>query len=134
MTAISTCHSGNINEKKFESHKKIVYQASSPDEFDILNFARKYKYIFFGREANNKIIIEKPDILNNNKTFKKITYKIPIQFEYSSERKSMSVVVQNMEKPEEIYLFMKGADNIILSEIDKKIKIIKKLFIILKMH
>ena len=134
MTAISTCHSGIINEKKFESSKKIVYQASSPDEIAILNFARKYKYIFFGREANNKIIIEKPDILNNNKTFKKITYKIPIQFEYSSERKSMSVVVQNMEKPEEIYLFMKGADNIILSEIDKKIKIIKKLFIILKMH
>ena len=134
MTAISTCHSGIINEKKFESSKKIVYQASSPDEIAILNFARKYKYIFFGREANNKIIIEKPDILNNNKTFKKITYKIPIQFEYSSERKSMSVVVQNMEKPEEIYLFMKGADNIILSEIDKKIKIIKKLFIILKVH
>ena len=46
----------------------------------------------------------------------------------------MSVVIQNMENPEEIYLFMKGADNIILSEIDKKIKIIKKLFIILKVH
>ena len=122
MTAISTCHSGIINEKKFESSKKLRYQASSPDEIAILNFARKYKYIFFGRKDNNKIIIEKPDILNNNKTSKKVTYKIPIQFEYSSERKSMSVIVQNMENPEEIYLFMKGADNVILNKTDKKNK------------
>ena len=122
MTAISTCHSGIINEKKFESSKKIEYQASSPDEIAILNFARKYKYIFFDRKDNNKIIIQKPDILNDNKTMKKVTYKIPIQFEYSSERKSMSVIVQNMEDPEEIYLFMKGADNIILNKIDKKNK------------
>ena len=34
----------------------------------------------------------------------------------------MSVVIQNMENPEEIYLFMKGADNVILSKIDKKNK------------
>ena len=122
MTAISTCHSGIINEKKYESSKKIVYQASSPDEIALLNFARKYKYIFFGREKSNKIIIEKPDIINNNKTLRKVTYKIPIQFEYSSERKSMSVIVQNDDNQEEIYLFMKGADDVILSKIDKKNK------------
>ena len=122
MTAISTCHSGIINEKKFDSSKKLEYQASSPDEIAILNFARKYKYIFFGRKDNNKIIIEKPDNQNENKTMKKMTYKIPIRFEYSSERKSMSVIVQNMENPEEIYLFMKGADNVILNKSDKKNK------------
>ena len=122
MTAISTCHSGIINEKKFESSKKLKYQASSPDEIAILNFARKYKYIFYGRKDNNKIIIEKPDIHNDNKKLKKIIYKIPIQFEYSSERKSMSVVIQSMDNPEEIYLFMKGADNVILNKMDKKNK------------
>ena len=122
MTAISTCHSGVINQKKFDNSKKLVYQASSPDEVAILNFARKYKYIFFGRKDNNKIIIEKPDKLNNNKTMTQVIYKIPIIFEYSSERKSMSVIVQNIENPEEIYLFMKGADNIILNKCDKKNK------------
>ena len=41
MTAISTCHSGIISEKEYEKDKKLVYQASSPDEIAILNFARK---------------------------------------------------------------------------------------------
>ena len=122
MTAISVCHSGIINEKKFSSSKELVYQASSPDEIAILNFARKYKYIFFGRKDNNKIIVEKPDIDSDNKRQNKVIYKIPIHFEYSSERKSMSVIVQNMENPEEIYLFMKGADNVILSKMNKKNK------------
>ena len=30
------------------------------DEIAILNFARKYKYIFMGRKDNDKIIIKKP--------------------------------------------------------------------------
>ena len=114
MTALSTCHSGVIDEKEFAAKKKLVYQASSPDEVAILNFARKYKYIFLGRKDNNKIIINKPI----NSKFSEIIYKIPFHFEYSSERKSMSVVVQNISKPEEIYLFMKGADNIIFQKLD----------------
>ena len=121
MTAITTCHSGIINQKEFESNKKLIYQALSPDEIAILNFARKYKYIFFGRN-DNKITIEKPEIINNKVSSKKIIYKILIEFEYSSERKSMSAIVQNMENLEEIYLFMKGADNVILNKIDKKNK------------
>jgi magnesium-transporting ATPase (P-type) len=65
MTAISTCHSGIISEKEYEKDKKLVYQASSPDEVAILNFARKYKYIFYGRKDNNKIILEKPKMSKN---------------------------------------------------------------------
>ena len=122
MTALSTCHSGIINEKEFDNEKKLIYQASSPDEIAILNFSRKYNYIFFGRKDNNKIIIEKPDISQNNLSNKKIIYKVHIRFEYSSERKSMSIIVQNTSNPNEIYLFMKGADNVILSKIDKKNK------------
>ena len=34
----------------------------------------------------------------------------------------MSIIVQNISKPEEIYLFIKGADDVILSKIDKKNK------------
>ena len=121
MTAISTCHSAIINEKEFETNKKLEYQASSPDEVAILNFARKYKYIFYGRKDNNKIIIEKPFMLKNKKlSSKKVTYKISLSFGYTSERKSMSVILQNIENPEEIYLFIKGADNIILNKINKK--------------
>ena len=122
MTALSTCHSGIISEKEFDNEKKLIYQASSPDEIAILNFARKYKYIFFGRKDNNKIIIEKPDVSQNIPSKKQIVYKVPIHFEYSSERKSMSIIVQNISEPEEIFLFIKGADDVILSKIDKKNK------------
>ena len=122
MTAISTCHSGIISEKEFDKKKKLIYQASSPDEIAILNFARKFKYIFYGRKDNNAIIIEKPKISKDNILTEKINYKVHIQFEFSSERKSMSIIVQNISKPEEIYLFIKGADDVILSKIDKKNK------------
>ena len=117
MTGLSTCHSAIIEEKEFISKKKLVYQASSPDEIAILNFSRKYKYIFLGRKDNNKIIIKKPI---NKTDLIEITYKIPFQFEYSSERKSMSVVLQDIKNPEEIYLFMKGADSVILPKLDQE--------------
>ena len=117
MTGLSTCHSAVIEEKEYISKKKLVYQASSPDEIAILNFARKYKYIFLGRKDNNKIIIKKPI---NKTDLIEITYKIPFQFEYSSERKSMSVVLQDIKNPKEIYLFMKGADSVILSKLDQE--------------
>ena len=119
MTALVTCHSGVIDEKEYSSKKKLIYQASSPDEVAILNFARKYKYIFLGRKNNNNIIIKKPE---NNKLIE-LEYKIPILFEYSSERKSMSVIIQNQSNPDEIILFMKGADNIILNKLDENNKI-----------
>ena len=32
----------------------------------------------------------------------------------------MSIIVQNTSNPNEIYLFIKGADDVILSKIDKK--------------
>ena len=115
MTALVLCHSGVIEEKEFVSKKKLIYRASSPDEVAILNFARKYKYIFLGRQDNNIITLKKP---KNNELID-IVYKIPILFEYSSERKSMSVIVQNKSNPEEIFLFMKGADNIILQKLDE---------------
>ena len=118
MTAISTCHSGIIDEKEYEKEKKLIYQASSPDEIAILNFARKYKYIFHGRKDNNKIILEKPKLSKNIKSTEKVVYKVHIQFEFSSERKSMSIILQNISKPEEIFLFIKGADDKILSKID----------------
>ena len=121
MTALATCHSGVIEEKEFKSNKKLIYQASSPDEVAILNFSRKYKYIFMGRKDNDKIIIKKP--INTSLT--EVIYKIPILFEYSSERKSMSIIIQNITNPEEIYLFMKGADNVILQKLDKDNKINK---------
>ena len=115
MTALVTCHSGVIEEKEFASKKKLIYQSSSPDEVAILNFARKYKYIFLGRNDDKKIKIKKPEKNELNE----LIYKIPIQFEYTSERKSMSIIIQNQINPNDIYLFMKGADSIILDKLDK---------------
>ena len=114
MTALVTCHSGVIEEREFTTNKKLLYQASSPDEVAILNFARKYKYIFLGRKNNDKILIKKP----KNAKLIDMVYNVPFLFEYSSERKSMSIAVQNQDNQDEIYLFMKGADNVILDKLD----------------
>ncbi|MCQ2820018.1 MAG: hypothetical protein MJ252_22355, partial [archaeon] len=52
LQCILTCHSINVDEKEYESNKKIIYQSSSPDETAILNLGRLYKYVFMGRDLN----------------------------------------------------------------------------------
>ncbi len=120
FTCLSTCHSVLIDDNKFENEKKIVYQGSSPDEVAFVNCARYYKYIFSGRDIDNNIFIL--DQNNNKKAYKQL-----IQFEYSSERKRMSVILKCPDN--KIRLFIKGADNVIserLNNEDRNISFINK--------
>ena len=110
FTCLSTCHSGIIDNKKLDDEKKIIYQTSSPDEIALLNCARYYKYIFTGKNIDNYISIL--DKNGNKRLFKEL-----IKFEYSSERKRMSVILKCPD--DKIRLFIKGADNIIIERLNK---------------
>ena len=105
LLCLALCHSVMIDEKKLPI---IEYKSSSPDESAMVNCARYFKYIFNGRDINNNIYL----ITKNNI---KIKYKILNILEYSSERKRMSVIVKTIEN--KIFLFSKGADNVISERI-----------------
>ena len=105
LLCLALCHSVMIDEKKLPI---IEYKSSSPDESAMVNCARYFKYIFSGRDINNNIYL----YTKNNI---KIKYKILNILEYSSERKRMSVIVKTIEN--KIFLFSKGADNVISERI-----------------
>jgi magnesium-transporting ATPase (P-type) len=75
MIALSICHS-IIVEKN--SKKEINYLSSSPDEMALINCARYFKYIFKGKDIDNKITIS---ILG-----KDVEFHLLHILEYSSER------------------------------------------------
>ena len=110
LTCLATCHSIITNQKEQEKGT-LIYQSSSPDETAMVNCARFFKYIFCGRDINNHIFIQK----ENNV---KLTYTLLCEFEYTSERKRMSVILRCPDN--KIRLFMKGADNIVLQRVNPK--------------
>lgn len=106
LTALGTCHSVIVNEKLLEQNI-ISYQSSSPDEAALVNCARNFNYVFTRRDINNNIFLSK-----NGEDLK---YSLLCNFEYSSERKRMSVVIRGPDN--KIYLFIKGADSVILPRV-----------------
>ena len=75
MVALAICHSV-IVEKNEEG--KINYQSSSPDEMALINCARYFKYIFKGKDSDNKISIS---VLGKDYSFQLLHI-----LEYSSDR------------------------------------------------
>ncbi|CDW88026.1 phospholipid-translocating p-type flippase family [Stylonychia lemnae] len=96
------------NDKKQDS----PYSASSPDEQSLVNAAAFLGYRFIDRNnIQNTIIIQKQD-------GKEVTLKVLHAFEFTSERKKMSVIVQDEQN--KIKLYCKGADSVILNKLAKK--------------
>ena len=106
------CNSVIIDKKLFEKSNIINYEASSPDEMALVNFARLQKYIFLNRTSDDNIILE----INEQK----INYKILNILEYSSERKRMSIICETPKG--EIIQYIKGADSIIEELLNEKSK------------
>ena len=93
-----------LTEKK--NNNEIVYQGSNPDELTLVNCANELD-IKFQSCIGNKIKLN---------FFKQpLEYEILERFEFSSERKRSSIVVEDpiLKK---IFIYMKGADDVILSE------------------
>ncbi|KRX06108.1 P-type ATPase, cytoplasmic domain N [Pseudocohnilembus persalinus] len=125
------CHSVLIDSETNE------YQAAYPDELALINFSKYSGYEFQGVDKNNIATI-KAHKLNNNNNYNNenqlnnkisnqndkinnedlIKFKINYTLEFNSDRKRMSVICQNQENNQHI-LYIKGADNVILSRLSQ---------------
>lgn len=95
LLLLAVTHNIIIEEKDGE----IIYNASSPDELSLANFARFCGFIFQGIGANNELVI------------KGIKFKVLHYLEFSSSRKRSSIILENENG--QIILYCKGADSVI---------------------
>lgn len=80
------------------------YNASSPDELAFVYFAKLVGCEFKGIDEDNFIIL--------NEFGKEMKYKLLDSFEFNSDRKRMSVIMQNDKG--QIVMYCKGADSIMM--------------------
>lgn len=85
--------------------KSGEYNASSPDELAFVNFSKLVGCEFKGIDDDNNISL--------NELGQPGSYKLLEVIEFNSDRKRMSVIVQNV-KTNEITLYTKGADSIMI--------------------
>ena len=127
---LSLCHSANTNYKSISNNNKSItenfsnnfpddntisdfkdlkLQASSPDEIALINFAKYSGYEFIFRNESGIVYLNINSVITE--------FKILHCFDYTSERKRMSIIVQ--DKMGKIFMFSKGADNFIFPRITK---------------
>ncbi|PWA03150.1 hypothetical protein BB558_000672 [Smittium angustum] len=88
------------------SPRPLKYSAESPDESSLVSAAQNLGYAFLGRTRNTLTL----DVLG-----KQVQYQILNTIEFNSTRKRMSVVVKRPAPYNDIAIFTKGADSIILN-------------------
>ncbi|KAJ1983054.1 hypothetical protein H4R34_001510, partial [Dimargaris verticillata] len=86
----------------------INYRAESPDEGALVKAARNFGFTFLGRNKDQV----KLDILGTNFTFTQLDV-----IEFNSTRKRMSVIVRRPAPWNDVVLFCKGADNVIMDRL-----------------
>jgi phospholipid-transporting ATPase len=99
LLLLATCHTVVVDEVG-------VYQAASPDELALVNFAKFSNFEYMGRDEKN------PNNINVKINNEIISYEMLHINEFSSETKKMSTVIRSPEN--DIILFSKGADEAIL--------------------
>ena len=106
MWLLSVCHAVIPEEDENEEHG-IAFQASSPDEAALVLAAADLGYLFCGRTSSGITLKIKGE-----------TVQVPVlaNLEFTSERKRSSVIIRHPET-NEIILYCKGADDLILSRV-----------------
>lgn len=105
LRLLSVCHTvQKYNEK---------YSASSPDELALVKFAKRCGYEFLDINEDQEMVIKQ---FNNEKK-----YLLKNVLEFTSDRKRMSILVQDVES-KKYHLFTKGADEMIFSISKKELK------------
>ena len=99
LEALALCHTIVVDSVTGQ------YNASSPDELALVNFAKQCGYSFEG--------IDDYEILHVNTPKGKRRYKLLHVCPFNSDRKRMSVIV--MDEAGIVKLICKGADQVILS-------------------
>ncbi|UPR02315.1 phospholipid-transporting ATPase [Chloropicon primus] len=100
FTSMALCHSV-LPEMK--GGDLSGYQGPSPDEVCIVNTMKQLGWIFKGNKSNVMYL----DILG-----KKCKFRLLNVLDFSSDRKRMSVIIQDQRK--KIYLICKGADAVMI--------------------
>ena len=111
MWLLATCHNVIPKEDPTKPHN-IDFQASSPDEGALVSAAADLGFVFVRRD-HNKLTI---NINGVNKTVELLA-----NLEFSSQRKRSSVIIRSLEQ-DKIYLFCKGADDLIYQRLSPNSK------------
>jgi len=111
LLLLALCHTVIMEFKNQEN----VYNASSPDELALINFAKLAGYEFAGMDDFNRMMVKIRGQIEN--------FELLNVLEFSSNRKRMSVIIKNFNG--EILLYCKGADSILLERMNKT-KLFKK--------
>eukprot|EP00347_Sterkiella_histriomuscorum_P004736 403359304 len=107
---IVLCH--DVIVAKDEKTGLKQYQGTSPDEITLLYAAKEVGYEFLDRTSNT-ISVRVFDQV--------ITYSLLQKIDFTSDRKKMTVIIQDQQN-ENIILFSKGADMAILERLCDKIE------------
>jgi len=105
LMALAVCHTIITENKDGE----IIYNASSPDELALVNFAKFVGCEYIGMDDEGRMTIS-----FKNKQHK---FKLLQVLEFNSKRKRMSVIVE--DEKGQIVLYCKGADSILLELMNK---------------
>lgn len=97
------CHSVQADTNDLD---ELDYKSASPDEEALANAAKSNGYIFLGRERTK---------LTMSEAGEKVEYTILAQFDFTSERRRMSLVVRMPDG--EIKMMTKGADSVVESRL-----------------
>lgn len=103
LIALAVCHTIIAEQKD----KQIVYNASSPDELALVNFAKFVGSEFIGMDDDNNM-----EIKLKGQTMK---FQLLHVLEFNSTRKRMSVILRLPNG--QIVLYSKGADTILFDRI-----------------
>jgi len=99
LTLMAVCHTIITEEKNGE----VLYNASSPDELALVNFAKFVGAEFAGIDENNNMEV--------NLKGQKLRFQLLHVLEFNSTRKRMSVIVKSQDG--KIILYTKGADTVL---------------------
>jgi phospholipid-transporting ATPase len=112
LIQLSICHTIITEEKE----GKLVYNASSPDELALINFAKLVGAEYTGMDDDNNMTM-----MYKKREFK---FKLLHVLEFNSTRKRMSVVVQTPEG--KVIVYTKGADSILFARMNSNDPIIHR--------
>ena len=111
MFQLGLCHTIMVTNQ----NNKLVYNASSPDEYALIQMALYSGFKYLGMDNENNMI------LLDERQKKKYSYQLMDVLEFNSTRKRMSVILRD-NQTNQIVLYCKGADNIIQQRLRQKDK------------
>ncbi|KAL4478908.1 hypothetical protein ABPG72_019345 [Tetrahymena utriculariae] len=111
LEILALTHTVITEEKEENGKKEIIYNAASPDELALVNFAKYCGVEYKGIDEQQNLIYT---FKGENRQVKQLHV-----FDFDSTRKRQSVVIQDL-KTGKYFLYTKGADSVLFSLMDKQ--------------